>query len=73
MPTLPVDIFESFADIMATLNTFSLIFCAFLIYKGKKVNQQKPDFYYRYQLITKYACLFCLKRLRLGRFLAIPG
>jgi len=33
-PTLPVEIFENFGDIIATLNIFSLVLCVFLIFKG---------------------------------------
>ena len=34
-PSLPLDIWTNFDDIIATLNIFSLVFCLFLLIKGK--------------------------------------
>ena len=35
VPTLPLNIWRHFHDIVATLNIFSLLFCLFLLFKGK--------------------------------------
>ena len=35
VPTLPLNIWRHFHDIIATLNIFSLLFCLFLLFKGK--------------------------------------
>jgi len=34
-PNLPVEIFDNFGDIVSTLNVFSLVFCVFLLIKGR--------------------------------------
>jgi hypothetical protein len=41
VPELPLEIYDNFADIVATLNVFSLLFCVFLIFKGKKKKKLK--------------------------------
>ncbi|XP_023330159.1 7-dehydrocholesterol reductase [Eurytemora carolleeae] len=45
-PDLPLDIFSNFGDIVASLNLFSLIFCAYLLVKGRlfpEVNEGATD------------------------------
>ena len=35
VPSLPLDIWRNFHDIIATLNIFSLVFCLYLLFKGE--------------------------------------
>ena len=55
-PSLPLDIHAHFDDIISTLNIFSLLFCAYLLFKGREtqnfVSQMRFNstlFYFTFQ------------------------
>jgi hypothetical protein len=73
IPGLPLEIYDNFADIVATLNVFSLFFCVFLIFKGKKKKNQKIFCSCSEILVLLHNCIVFVPNGEAGHMFIVMG